>query len=146
MQLCAIKRRCWLAQVTGKPTQPSTGHWFRYDFRRSNFGVVKAPQIKLLIFHNCSKQSLTQWGRVTHIWSGNSDNGLSPSRRQVLTWITAQVLSIGPLGTNLIEIRIKIRNFSFMKMRLKVSSANRWSFWGRCANKSAQQLTRREKW
>ena len=32
-------------------------------------------------------------------------NGLSPIRRQAITWTNAGLLSIGPLGTNLNEIR-----------------------------------------
>ena len=35
----------------------------------------------------------------------------------------AGLLSFGPLGTNLSEILIKIRNFSFTKLHLKISSA-----------------------
>ena len=71
---------------------------------------------------------LTHWGRVTHICVGKqtiigSDNGLSPGRRQAIIWTNAGILLIGPLGTNLSEISIKILTFSFTKMRLKVSSA-----------------------
>ena len=71
---------------------------------------------------------LTHWGRVTHICvskltSIGSDNGLSPGRRQAIIWTNAWILLIGPLGTNFSEILIKILTFSFMKMRLKVSSA-----------------------
>ena len=71
---------------------------------------------------------LTHWGRVTHICVGNltiigSDNGLSPGRRQAITWTNAGILLIGPLGTNFSEISINVLTFSFTKMRLKVSSA-----------------------
>ena len=52
-----------------------------------------------------------------------SDNGLSPSRHQAIIWNNAWLLSIKPLGTNVSEIIIKIQNFSFMKMYLKISSA-----------------------
>ena len=70
---------------------------------------------------------LTHWGRVTHICVGNltiigSDNGLSPSWRQSIIWINAAILLIGPIGTNLSEILIKICAFSFNKMHLKTSS------------------------
>ena len=76
---------------------------------------------------------LTHRGRVTHICVGNStiivsDNGLSPYRRQAIIWTNAGILLIGPLGTNLSEILIEILTFSFMKMRLKVSSAKRRPF------------------
>ena len=74
------------------------------------------------------RSHLTHWGRVTHICVGNltiigSGNGLSPGRRQAIIWTNAEILSIGPLGTNFSEISIEINTFSFKKMRLKVSSA-----------------------
>ena len=54
----------------------------------------------------------------------NSDNGLSPGRRQAIIWTNAGILLlIGTLGTNLSEILIEIQIFSFKKMGLKVSSA-----------------------
>ena len=71
---------------------------------------------------------LTHWGRVTHICVSKptiigSDNGLSPKRRQAIIWTNAGILLIGPLGTNFSENSIEILTFSFMKIRLKVSSA-----------------------
>ena len=71
---------------------------------------------------------LTHWGRVTHTCVSKltiivSDNGLSPGRRQAIIWTNAGLLLIRPLGTNFNEILIEILTFSFMKMRLKVSSA-----------------------
>ena len=76
---------------------------------------------------------LTHWGRVTHICVNKltiigSDNGLSPDRCQAIIWTNAGILLIGPLGTNISEILIEILTFSFMKMRLKVSSAKRRPF------------------
>ena len=71
---------------------------------------------------------LTHWGRVTHIWVGNltiigPDNGLSPDRRQAIIWTNADILLIGPLGTNFSEVSIEIQTFSFKRNHLKVSSA-----------------------
>ena len=57
-----------------------------------------------------------------------SDNGLSPDRRQAIIWTNAEILLIGPLGTNYSEIRIEILTFSFKKMRFKVSSVKRRPF------------------
>ena len=48
------------------------------------------------------------------------DNGLSPDRRQAIIWTTAGLLLIGSLGANIREILIKIRTFSFKKIRLKM--------------------------
>ena len=72
----------------------------------------------------------THWGRVTHtcvskLINTGSDNGLSPGRCQAIIWTNAGILLIGPLGTNLSEILIKIITFSFKKMRSKVSSGKR---------------------
>ena len=71
-------------------------------------------------------ESLTHWGRVTHTCVGkltniDSDDGLSPGRRQDIIWTNAGVLLIGHLGTNFSEISIKIHTFSFKKMHLKMS-------------------------
>ena len=54
---------------------------------------------------------LTHWGRVTHICVSNlniinSDNGLSPGRRQAIIWTNAGILLIGPLETNFSEISV----------------------------------------
>ena len=51
-----------------------------------------------------------------------SDNGLSPGWRQTIIWTTTGILLIRPLGTNFNEMSIQNLSFSFMKMRLKVSS------------------------
>ena len=48
----------------------------------------------------------------------DSDNGLSPGRRQAIIWTTAGILLIGPLGTEYSEILIEIDTFSFKKMHL----------------------------
>ena len=76
---------------------------------------------------------LTHWGRVTQICISDltiigSDNGLSPDRRQAITWTNAGILLIGPLGTNFSEILIKIHTFSFKKIHLKTSSAKQRPF------------------
>ena len=64
---------------------------------------------------------------MMHIYIANlpiigSDNGLSPDLRQAIIWSNAEILLIGSLGTNLSEISVKIQNFLFMKMHLKMSS------------------------
>ena len=51
------------------------------------------------------------------------DNGLSPVRRQAITWTNAGLLPTEPLGTYFSEIWIGILSFSFKKMQLKISSA-----------------------
>ena len=75
-----------------------------------------------------SSGELTHWGRVTHICVGKTttigaNNGLSPGRRQAIIWTNAGILLIRPLGTNFNELFIEILTFSFMTIRLKMSSA-----------------------
>ena len=70
---------------------------------------------------------LTRWGRVTHICVSKltiigSDNGLSPGQGQAIIWTNAEILLIGPLGTNFNETSIEIRTFSFKKIDLKLLS------------------------
>ena len=52
------------------------------------------------------------------------DNGLLPGRRRAIIWTNAGILTIGPLGTSLSEMLIKIYIFSFKKMHLKMPSGN----------------------
>ena len=59
---------------------------------------------------------LTHWGWVMHTCIGNltiigSHNGLSPGRHQVIIWTNANILLIGPLGTNFSEILIQENAF-----------------------------------
>ena len=54
----------------------------------------------------------------------SSGNGLLPIWHQAITWTNADLLIIGPLGTNLIEIWMKIQNISISKMHWKMLSEN----------------------
>ena len=78
-------------------------------------------------WHKCINGSLTQWGRVTHIFVSKltiigSDNGLVPSLRQAIIWTNAAVLLIRPFRTNFNEILTEFQIFPFNKMQLKMSS------------------------
>ena len=53
------------------------------------------------------------WARIT------SGNGLSPVRRQAITWTNVDLLSIGPLGTSFSENWITILTFSLKKTGCK---------------------------
>ena len=61
--------------------------------------------------------SLTHLSRVPHAYASvnwlslGSGNGLSPVRRQAITWTNADLLSIRPLERNLSEIRTNIKIF-----------------------------------
>ena len=62
-------------------------------------------------------EELTHWGWVTHICVLiGLHNGLSPVRCQAIIWTNAEILLIGPLGTNFSEICIGIQTFSFKNL------------------------------
>ena len=87
-----------------------------------------------LMERNYPSCGLTHWGHVTHICVSeiiiiDSDNGLSPGRRQAIIWANAEILLIGLLGINFSEILIEINTFSFNKMHLKMSSWDTWQIW-----------------
>ena len=88
---------------------------------------LKNNDLRLQQLLSGDKES-THWGRVTYICVSKltingSDNGLSPGRRQAIIWTNTEILLIGPLGTNFIEIIVGIQTFSFRKMHLEMSSA-----------------------
>ena len=56
-------------------------------------------------------------------------NGLSPVRRQAITWTNAVLLSTGRLGAYFSEIWIGILSFSIKEIQLKMLSATRQSFY-----------------
>ena len=63
---------------------------------------------------------LNHWGRVMHICVSKltiigADNGLSPDRRQAIIWTNAEILLIGPLGTNISIILVEIHIFPFIQ-------------------------------
>ena len=106
------------------------------------FNFVKAIGLK----NNDCKDinfSLIHWGRVMQICVCNltiigSDNGLFPARRHAIICTYAEILLIGPLWTNVVEILIEIQTFSFTKKRLKVSSAK----WRLCCINELTQPTK----
>ena len=86
------------------------------------------PSCKDLLFVPTEVGTLTHWGRVTHICVSklntiDSDNGLSPGRRQAIIWTNVGISLIRPLGTNFSEMLIEIYTFSFKKIHFKMSSA-----------------------
>ena len=92
-------------------------------------------QLFIMSFHLFGDQSyfLTHWGRVMHICVSkltiiDSDNGLSPGRRQAIIWTNAGILLIQTLGTNFSEILSEIHTFSFKKIHLKMSSGKTGHF------------------
>ena len=70
---------------------------------------------------------LTHCSRVTHICGSgltiiSSDNDLLPGQCHAIIWTNDGILLIGPLGTIVSEILIKLYSFSFRKMHLKMLS------------------------
>ena len=98
------------------------------------------PNLKKLLSHPTSTiigtgimklDWLNHWIRVMHVCFSkltitNSDNSLSPRRRQAIIWTSARISLIGPLGTNFDEISIEIHTFSFKKIHMKMSPGKWW--------------------
>ena len=61
---------------------------------------------------------------VTKLTNIGSNNGLAPDWRQASIWTNAEILVIGPLGTNISEILIEIYAFSFIGTPAKNKMAN----------------------
>ena len=94
--------------------------------------VQKSPIGKwdthVLLFSSCMDISLTHWGWLMHICISNltiigSDNGLSPGWCQAIIRTKAGILLVGPIGTNISEILIKIHIFSFAKKQFEMLPA-----------------------
>ena len=105
--------------VGSGPGFPLVAKWFTiYMVKVCN---VKSPFRLRIVF-------LTHWGLVTHICVSKlttiaSDNGLSPSRGQAISWTNAGILLIRTLGTRFSEIISEIHIILVKKMHLKMSSA-----------------------
>ena len=107
-------------------------HWFRY-WR----GAIQATSHYLdqwwfvyrRIYALLGLNELTAWVGI------RSGNGLSPARRQALTWTNAGLLSIEPNRTNVREIWTSILKFSVQKMQMEISFAKMSIilFWPQCA-------------
>ena len=61
-------------------------------------------------FDNSSPPSAAYMRQWIHQVSG-SGNGLLPVRHQAITWINADLLSIGPFGTNPVKFESKYEAF-----------------------------------
>ena len=93
-------------------------YWYLY------FDVIKIISERCLkvILPKCRIYASVNWVTI------GSDNGLSPVRRQAISWTSTHLLSIWTLGWNFSEICFKIPDSSIMKMHLKMSSAKWWPF------------------
>ena len=85
--------------------------------------------IPLAVIWQASWRLLTHWGRVTHICVGkltiiDSDNGLSPGRRQAIIWTNPEILLIRPLRINFGEILKGIQIFHSRKCTWKCRLPN----------------------
>ena len=112
-----------------KKNLPTPNTFYQYDATQSNFAHARMRI-------GCSELNahlLTHLPLMPHMCVGDGSEliqimacrlvGAQPLSEPMLEY-----LLIGPLGTTFSEIRIKIQNFSFIKMPLKISSAKWWSF------------------
>ena len=119
---------------------PTLSHWWQQRLLLWSTNQSHQRWHHVNSYISVAARTLTHWGRVTHICISKitiigSDNGLSPGRCQAVISTNAGILLIWPLGTNFNEMFIEILIFSFMKMRLKVSSA-KWRPFGLSLNVS----------
>ena len=140
--------QCWLIVNLSLvwPTSSVCRQYFKIHFLEIKFHIAIQISLKIISWGpiDCVSAQLSQyldgnvllthWSRVTHIWVGNltiigSDNGLSPGRRQAITWTNVGILLIGPLGTNFSEMLIKIHTFLIKKIHLKMLSGKWRPFW-----------------
>ena len=118
-----IRKNAVHAEVTGRQCETYViTYWHTMYYMK----YAQFPRFRVFVTV-CYLSILTHCGRVTHISVDNltingSDNGLSPGRRQAITWTNIGILLIGPLGTNFSEILIEIHTFSFGEIHLKTSS------------------------
>ena len=117
--MCFVKSLTVCCQSINSPNTTKLGilywDWF----------VLLSVKISLIWVKTFSGDECIGMVRIVSLYgvSIGSDNGLSPIRHQAIIWTNAWSWSIGPLGTNFSEILIKIQDFSFMKMHLKILSA-----------------------
>ena len=143
IELCHQKSGQWLVTCSA-PIHYQDQRWLCVWYVRKMLTILFRVHCMSVVYTRDKEQlmQLTHWSRVTHICVGDltiigSDNGLSPARRQAITWTNAGILLIGQLGTNFSEIIIEILTFSFKKLRLKVSSAKWRPF---CLGRNVSQL------
>ena len=122
---------CWLSNVKCMITLP-LGHFnicHEYISARKCISKCRVHDDAILFRPWCVKKPsnclqgsfdysfqcvlLIHLGRVAHICVNklttiDSDNGLSPGRRQAIIWTNDGILLIGPFGTNFSEILIEI--------------------------------------
>ena len=114
--------------------QSSASLAFVWGIHRDRWIPRTKGQLRGKCFHLMTSSWMLQ-GTVTHLplvphinasvnrVSIGSDNGLSPIRHQAIISTNAGLLTIGPLGITCSDILVKMQNFSFTKMHLKISSA-----------------------
>ena len=86
--------------------------------------LIKYPLISLHRSFRCLKLIEAEWCIFASINQVSicSDNGLLPIWHQAIIWINSGLLLIGPAGTNLSGISIKIQQYSHKKMNFKILS------------------------
>ena len=87
---------------------------------------ISPPSFIIIIISISSRIIVYQHQRLYYI---NSFNSSPPSATYMRQWIGSALVQIMALSaTNFSKILIKIQNFSFTKMHLKIPSAKWWQF------------------
>ena len=89
----------------------------------SSLDIISAQKISMaysVVIFNSLRPS-DSYIYISKLTISGSDYDLSPDRCKVIDWTNAEILLIGPLGTNFSEIIILIQTFSFKKWVWKYS-------------------------
>ena len=119
-----IRHRCCMVHsLTGSDCTASYRYGPHHMWPLRPSSACNRPVIdclRIALYHLPLSPHIYAWGNRISI---GSDNGLSPIRRQANIYTNAGLLTSGPLKTNFGEILIKMQNFPFTKMHIKISSA-----------------------
>ena len=99
------------------PVPPRSGTWI-LDLSHDPIWAIWLAEVRKFHQHH---DRINHWGLIRKLGIIFSDNGVSPDRCQAIIRTNAEILLIGPLGTNLSEILIEIHTFSYKKIHLKMS-------------------------
>ena len=99
---------------------PSSQEWLILFGKQDWVGVGMAALVEI-----SNLNSFTPSAAYMCLWTGSafdSGNGLSPARRQDITWTNVGLLSFGPLGTSFSQVRMEIQKFHSWKFIWKCGS------------------------
>ena len=104
-------------RLAARPSQSNPRGSGPEVLKRERGHVTAATGVaKVAVFGALQRNDFIHWGQVMLICANKqgtfgSSNGLLPVWHQAITWTSADLLSMGPLGKKINETRIKIKHF-----------------------------------